>query len=121
MNRFHMLVFAVALSALAASERDTLVEEGRRWWAHVERMASDELKGRDIGSEGYEVAARYVAAEYEKVGVAPGGSGSSYFQPVRFVQRTIDESRSSLSIERDGQTAGLSLGEDANIGMRVTP
>ncbi|MFN7541992.1 MAG: M28 family metallopeptidase [Acidobacteriota bacterium] len=121
MNRFHMLVFAVALSALAASERDTLVEEGRRWWAHVERMASDELKGRDIGSEGYEVAARYVAAEYEKVGLAPGGSGSSYFQPVRFVQRTIDESRSSLSIERDGQTAGLSLGEDANIGMRVTP
>jgi hypothetical protein len=121
MNRSQLLLFVLTLTALAGAEGDNLAEEGRRWWAHVERMAGDELKGRDIGSEGYAVAARYVAAEYEKVGLAPGGSASSYFQPVRFVQRTIDESRSSLAIERDGQSIALTLGDDANIGMRTTP
>ena len=47
----------VVAAALGAAEI-TLTEEGRRWWAHVEMMAKDELKGRDIGSEGYEIAAK---------------------------------------------------------------
>jgi Zn-dependent M28 family amino/carboxypeptidase len=108
------------VAALSAAEIN-LTEEGRRWWAHVETMAKDELKGRDIGSEGYEVAAKYVASEFEKVGLRPGGSASSYMQKVRFVSRRIDESKSSLTLVRDGKEEQLTLGEHANIGIRNAP
>jgi len=84
----------------------------------VEMMAKDELQGRDIGSEGYKVAARYVASEFEKVGLMPGSTATSYMQRVRFVKRQIDESKSSLSIVRGGNEDKLILGEHANIGIR---
>ena len=111
---------AVIATALGAAEIN-LSDEGRRWWAHVEMMAKDDLKGREIGSEGYEIAAKYVAAEFEKVGLRPGGSASSYMQKVRFLSRRIDESKSSLTLVREGKEEKLTLGEDANIGIRNAP
>jgi hypothetical protein len=45
--------------------------EGQRWWAHIEYLASDDLKGRDTGSEGHLKAARYVAGEMERYGLKP--------------------------------------------------
>ena len=110
----------VVAAALGAAEIN-LTEEGRRWWAHVEMMAKDELKGRDIGSEGYEIAAKYVASEFEKVGLRPGGTASSYMQKVRFLSRRIDESKSNLTLVRDGKEEKLTLGEHANIGIRNAP
>jgi Zn-dependent M28 family amino/carboxypeptidase len=112
-----IVLIAIALGAAEVN----LTEEGRRWWAHVEMMAKDELKGRDIGSEGYEIAAKYVASEFEKAGLRPGGNASSYMQKVRFITRRIDESKSSLTIVRDGKEEQLILGEHANIGIRNAP
>lgn len=115
------LAIAVALGAAEKAGELNLAEEGRRWWAHVEFMAKDELKGRDIGSEGYAIAARYVASEFEKAGLRPGASASNYLQNVRFIQRQIDESKSSLALIREGQTEPLTLGEHANINIRNAP
>jgi hypothetical protein len=112
-----LLVLSLALGAAELN----LTDEGRRWWAHVEMMAKDELLGRDIGSAGYATAARYVASEFEKVGLQPGGGPSTYSQPVRFLTRTIDESRSSLKLTRDGKEESLTLGEHANILIRTPP
>src|SRR5207248_1955932 len=44
-----------------------------------------------------------------------------YIQPVAFTTRRIDESKSSLALVKDGRTEPLTLGEDANIGLRVDP
>ena len=33
------------------------VTEGKRWWSHIEFLASDDLAGRDVGSPGFEKAA----------------------------------------------------------------
>ena len=46
--------------------------EGKRWWSHIEYLASDDLKGRDTGSEGHLKAAHYVAGEF---GLARGDRG----------------------------------------------
>ncbi len=54
---------------------------GKAWWKNVEYLASDELEGRNVGSPGYEKAATYVAAQFERAGLKPAGT-DNYFQPV---------------------------------------
>ncbi len=92
--------------------------EGKRWWSHILYLADDKLEGRNTGSEGYRKAAIYVAGEYERAGLKPGGT-SGYFQPVKFKSREIIEDRSSLALVRNGAAEPLTLGEDATISMRV--
>src|SRR5580658_3849226 len=91
--------------------------EGKRWWSHIEYLASDDLKGRDTGSEGHLKAARYVAGEMERYGLKPAGT-SGYFQPVKFDVKQIVEDQSSLALVRDGKTEPLVLGDDATFGLR---
>jgi len=94
--------------------------DGKRWWSHILYLADDKLEGRLTGSEGYRKAAIYVAGEFERAGLKPGGT-SGYFQPVKFKSREIVEEGSSLALERNGAKEALRLGEDATISMRVDP
>lgn len=48
--------------------------------AHVKFLASEDLEGRGLGSDGLDKAAEYIAAEFQKAGLKPGGDNSSYFQ-----------------------------------------
>jgi hypothetical protein len=48
--------------------------------AHIEFLASDELEGREAGSEGEKIAARYLATRLEAAGLRPGGDEGSWFQ-----------------------------------------
>ena len=41
--------------------------------AHVTFLADDLLEGRDTGSRGHEIAARYVATQFAALGLQPGG------------------------------------------------
>ena len=111
---FLCLLAPVAGLLLAATN---FAAEGQRWWAHIEYLASDDLKGRDTGSEGHLKAARYVAGEMERYGLKPAGT-SGYFQPVQFDVKQIEEDQSSLALVRGGKTELLALGEDANFSLR---
>jgi Zn-dependent M28 family amino/carboxypeptidase len=95
-------------------------DTGSRWWAHVEALANDSMEGRNTGSPGHKRAAEYVAAQFQKSGLEPAAAGG-FIQPVAFDTRRIDESKSSLALVVDGRDTRLTLGEDANIGMRVDP
>ncbi len=55
---------------------------GSTFRAHVEFLADDLLKGREPGTEGFDIAALYVATELESMGIQPAGEGGGYFQPV---------------------------------------
>ena len=46
---------------------------------HLEIFAGDKFEGRETGKKGQKKAAKYLAAEYKKLGVPPTGD-SSYFQ-----------------------------------------
>ncbi len=107
------LVGAGLLSCAAAPDFDAA---GRRWWAHVVYLASDELAGRDTGSEGYRRAAGYVAEQFEKLGLDPAGEGG-WFQPVRLVADRIVEEESSVALVNDGHAEPLKLGDDAMLGV----
>lgn len=67
--------------------------------AHVNFLASDVVEGRETGTRGYDVAAAYVAAQFEALGAEPAGDGGTYFHQVRFRTFLIDPARSSFAID----------------------
>lgn len=94
--------------------------DGSRWWSHVEYLAADALEGRETGSPGHRKAAEYVAREFEKVGLRPGGT-DGYLQPVELKAKRIDEAHSRVALVRGGNEALLTLGEDCMILLRGDP
>ena len=110
----------VALALIIATAATVVHADQKRWWSHVEFLASDAMKGRNTGSPEHKRAADYVAAQFQKAGLEPAGIGG-YIQPVKFKTRQIDEAHSSLALVRDGKTEPLALGEDANFSMRIDP
>src|SRR6266404_3984699 len=106
-----------------------------RWLSHIQYLASDELAGRETGSEGHRRAAQYIAAAFKRAGLKPGGT-QGYFQPVKFISRKIVEEQSSLAIIRNpkgpdpatqrgtgGESIGkeepIVLGEEATFSMGI--
>ena len=67
--------------------------------AHIRFLASDYLQGRDVGTDGYEIAANYVAAQMRLLGLEPAGDDNSYFQDVPLQDVTTDPAYDSFSID----------------------
>lgn len=51
-------------------------------------IASDELEGRNTPSHGLDLAADYIAAQFQRAGLEPG-AGESYFQSAKFDTATV--------------------------------
>jgi len=56
--------------------------------AHLKYLADDLLEGRAPATRGGELAARYIAAQFEAIGLAPAGADGSYYQPVTLIGMT---------------------------------
>jgi Zn-dependent M28 family amino/carboxypeptidase len=80
--------------------------------ANMAFLADDLLEGRGTGTRGQELAAKYVAAQFEAFGLEPGGANRSYFQPVPFREITVDPAATEVSILRDGKSVRLKWAED---------
>lgn len=52
--------------------------------AHLTVLASDELEGRETGTEGQRKAADYIANQFKKLGLPPVVNDTSYFQKIAF-------------------------------------
>ncbi|HEX9981659.1 MAG TPA: M28 family metallopeptidase [Thermoanaerobaculia bacterium] len=63
-------------------------------------LAHDLLEGRGAGSRGYDIAAEYVAAQYQTLGLEPGVNGS-WFQSVPF-RRTLPDPGSTITLTHPG-------------------
>lgn len=66
-------------------------------FAHVSLLADDLYEGREAGERGYQLAARYVAAQFEGMGLQPGNDGS-YLQTVSFATAQIESGSRALAI-----------------------
>lgn len=64
--------------------------------AHLRFIASDELEGRETGTHGQRVAARYLATQFQKMGLQPGNNGS-WFQEYKLNTTEIKETSVSLT------------------------
>ena len=80
--------------------------------AHMSFLADDLLEGRGTATRGYDIAARYVAARFEELGLEPAGAKGSWFQPVPLIQMTSVGEECSLTLIRDGRKTELKYGPD---------
>ena len=110
-----LLVFVLTISATAQT---TAHFDGKTWWDHVKVLADDNMEGRETGSRGLRKAEAYVVGQLKSAALQPAGT-KGFYQPVKFVSREIDESKSSAALIHDGKAQPLTLGDDAIFGTRV--
>src|SRR5262249_6665001 len=73
-------------------------------------LASDELLGRQVFSEGYGAASQYIADQLKGWGVKPLGEHGSYFQMVRLKGYKVTRN-STVSVEAGGATKTFKHGD----------
>src|ERR1700728_1130532 len=130
MNRRGALLTGIVVAALAIGDRAKVAvvaaqssadatasasdeARGKAWWAHIQVLADDSMRGRLTGSPEYLRAAGYVVRRFKEYGLEPAGAGGSYYQPVHFIEQWVNAGKSSASLVVDGQTQPLALGQDA--------
>ncbi len=74
----------------------------------LDYLSSDQLKGRNTDSPGYDMAADYIAKRLQRAGLKPLGDDGSFFQ--RYVVRDIQADSAAAYIEIDGKR--LRFGDD---------
>ena len=80
--------------------------------AHVEFLADDLLGGRDNGTEGFDIAARYVSSRFDAMGLKPGGT-QGWYQPVNIAEYVLDADKpGSITVG----TRKFPAGEDVLFG-----
>lgn len=85
-----LLITAVAMPLQAQEVAPAISPAAMR--AHVEFLADDLLEGRDAGTRGYDIAARYVASRFDALGLKPG-TPDGWYQTVRFQTARIDPAK----------------------------
>ena len=77
--------------------------------AHLEFLSDDALEGRAPGTRGGLIAAKYVAAQFERLGLEPAGDDSSYFHKVPIISLTPNP---QVSIVANGSESPLEFKQD---------
>lgn len=77
------LLAAAAFSTATVAVQDT---SANRIGADLSFLADDLLEGRSSQSKGYDIAARYVAAQMRSIGLRPGGGDGAWLQSVPMLE-----------------------------------
>lgn len=75
-----MIIAALVLQVAFAVPVDTAAMD-----AHLRFLSSDLLEGRAPATRGGRIAAEYIAAQFEALGLEPAGTNGTYFQPIALV------------------------------------
>ena len=84
-----LAVLLLACTALPALAQEAPPIDGQAVRAHVEFLADDLLEGRDAGTRGYDIAARYVAAQFTALGLKPG-TPDGWYQQITLQNARLD-------------------------------
>ena len=76
--------------------------------ASIRFLSDDLLEGRDTGTRGHAVAARYFATRLQGAGVQPAGEKGSWFQEVPLLAVQPDPSRCAFRVDTGGPSWTLS-------------
>jgi Zn-dependent M28 family amino/carboxypeptidase len=87
--------------------------------AHVTFLADDLLEGRDTGSRGNEIAARYVASQFASFGLKPGGDNGTWYQRVTFQQTSRGSDPGSITIGGPAGERSFVHASDVVIGLNA--
>jgi hypothetical protein len=114
-----LLVVAVAAAARASDLPDGAAMQqamqsirGSAIRAHMRFLSDSMLEGRAPGTRGYDIAARYVQAELDAMGLKAAGSNDSWYQNVPLRKSVVDAPQSSLTLISSGKEEKLTDGKD---------
>ena len=120
-KRFTSLIAALLLATFAAVAQQAETEpSAAKIQQHVTYLASDELDGRRTGTAGANEAAKYIAKEFERLGLRPAPATDSrkinvmlarYLQTFPYIGR-VELGKGNVLSVRGGETLNLRVGED---------
>ncbi len=84
--------------------------------AHIQFLADDLLEGRGTGTRGYDIAAKYMAAQFMALGLAPAGEDGTYFQNISLRETRPVGDGATLVLKRGDQAVQLVESEHFVIG-----
>lgn len=124
-------ILFISSSTLAQKPRFKEKRVAKRVKKHVEYLASDELEGRATSSDGEKMSAKYIAEQFELIGLEHYVK-DSYFQIMSIPNLRIAESTTSLQIDTTiyslftdfypisaSSNKGSTTGEIVNIGFGI--
>jgi len=94
-------ICAVGFSQQRGRPSPALNEDAIR--ARIKFLSSDLLEGRGTGARGGEIAASYIAAQMEALGLKGAGANGSFFQPVSLVGVKADPNTKLTVSGRNGK------------------
>ena len=103
-----ILLFSISSYAQNVSNPEITAEEIN---IHITYFASDELKGRDSGTDEILEAAEYIADEFAEYGLKPAFKGN-YFQEFPFIKTIELTGNNSLTFNANGKEISPKLWED---------
>lgn len=77
--------------------------------AHVKFLSDDLLEGRGPGLRGDEIAAQYIATQFELYGLKPAGDNGTFLQQVNFVGTKTIGDKTHLSLVPRKPEGGMSI------------
>src|SRR5439155_8766174 len=82
----------------------------------INLVADDSMGGRDTPSRGLELTAQYVASEFKRLGLEPGGDSGGYVQryPIRLVQTDVAAATVQFK-QANGIEITMPLGKGASL------
>lgn len=105
-----LLAFTCDYSAIAATATPKANKEAIR--AHLSILADDLLEGRETGTRGFDIAARYVTAQFMQYGVRPKGDKDSFLQQVAMRSTALVAGSTVVEIESAAGVEPLSAASD---------
>jgi hypothetical protein len=101
-----LVVVAIPTAGRAQASRISQ-DEMKQWLTYI---ASDDLQGREVFTEGLALAGAYIADHLKAWGVKPAGDEGTYFQTVR-VLGVRTQSNSSVTLTVNGRSRTFKDGE----------
>src|SRR3989454_7189686 len=104
------IVFAITLTAQRTQTLPSPISENALR-AHIKFLSDDRLEGRGTGARGGELAALYVAQQFEAMGLKGAGAKGSFWQPVSLVGVKADP-KTELRINGARGTESFKFADD---------
>src|SRR5262249_16940610 len=120
LKRFTLLIAALLIASAGVAQQSETEPSAAKLQKHVSYLASDELDGRRTGTKGANEAARYIAAEFERLGLRPAPATDSWkinVKSARYLQTfpyigSVELGKNNVLSVRSGETLNLRVGED---------
>lgn len=87
------------------------IRAGDLHW-RIKELSDDKYEGRAPATKGGQAAAKWMADEMKRIGLAPAGNARSYFQKVPLVEVTMDGERSNFDVTHNSETVEMKSGDD---------